>query len=244
MNRQNIRLYNGECIEVMKGIKDKTVDMVLCDLPYGTTVNKWDSIIPFDKLWEQYNRIVKDNGAILLFAQIPFATKLGASNLKDLRYEWIWKKDGATGFLNSKRAPMKNTENILVFYKKQPTYNPQGLIELKNPIKYKLNNGQNYRKATREYSVQRYTNYPKNLLSFNRDKDKVHPTQKPVALLEYLVRTYTNEGEVVLDNCMGSGSTGVACVKANRGFIGIERELDYFNIAKGRIEEQSKQNVI
>ena len=234
------KLYNGDCLEVMKNIKDKSIDMIFCDLPYGTTKNKWDSIISLPKLWEQYERIIKDNGAIVLFAQMPFSITLGNSNMKLLRYEWIWKKEAGTGFLNAKKMPLKNHENILVFYKKLPTYNPQ------------MREGKPYR-AVRNIPTSNYgkqvdivvTNndggrYPLTVLEFQRDKDKLHPTQKPVSLLQYLIKTYTNEGEIILDNCMGSGSTGVACMNTNRRFIGIEIDEKYFNIAKDRIENNIK----
>ena len=233
----DIQLYYGDCLEVMKDIPDKSIDMILCDLPYGTTQNKWDSIIPLEPLWEQYKRIIKDNGAIVLFAQTPFDKVLGASNLKMLKYEWIWNKISPTGHLNAKRMPMKKTENILVFYKKLPTYNPQGL-EYCPRIKKRSSKSvgsSNYGKHNDE-NFSEYKGYPTNLLEFMRESG-FHPTQKPVPLLEYLIKTYTNEGEIILDNTMGSGSTGVACINTNRKFIGIELEEKYFNIAKNRIEE-------
>lgn len=235
------KIFNMDCIEGMKILPDKSIDMILCDLPYGTTKNKWDTIIPFEPLWEQYKRIIKDNGAIVLFAQTPFDKVLGASNLKMLRYEWIWRKNKATGFLNSKKMPLKEHENILVFYKKLPIYNPQGLIKKVIPTINKGNRGimgstgTNYGKANKD-AIQEYENYPKDILDFNVVMKPIHPTQKPVELLEYLIKTYTNEGEVVLDNCMGSGSTGVACLNTNRKFIGIELDNKYFDIAKERIE--------
>lgn len=236
---QNIQLYQGDCLEVMKGIEDKSVDMILCDLPYGMTQNKWDSVIPFDKLWKQYERIIKDNGAIVLFAQTPFDKVLGSSNLKLLKYEWIWEKNKATGFLNSKKMPLKAHENILIFYKKLPVYNPQGLVKKEIPTINKGSRGRmsevsNYGVANKD-AVQEYENYPRDVLKFGVVMKPIHPTQKPVDLLEYLIKTYTNEGEVVLDNCMGSGSTGVACINTGRKFIGIEKDDTYFNVAKERI---------
>ena len=237
MKMENIQLYHGDCLDKMKNIPDKSIDMILCDLPYGTTQNKWDSIIPLEPLWEQYKRIIKDNGAIVLFAQTPFDKVLGASNLKMLKYEWIWNKISPTGHLNAKRMPMKKTENILVFYKKLPTYNPQGL-EYCPRIKKRSSKSvgsSNYGKHNDE-NFSEYKGYPTNLLEFMRESG-FHPTQKPVPLLEYLIKTYTNEGEIILDNTMGSGSTGVACINTNRKFIGIELEEKYFNIAKNRIEE-------
>ena len=276
-----IKLYNGDCLEVMKSIPSKSVDMVLCDLPYGTTQNKWDTIIPMndyininnkntekdefylqqflkglskkeiDKtwkenkqkgLWSHYNRIVKDNGAILLFAQTPFDKVLGYSNLKMLRYEWIWEKTTATGHLNAKKMPMKAHENILVFYKKLPVYNPQkttGHTPVHSYTKHQ-GDGSNYGKTATGISGGGSTErYPRSIQVFKTDKQKCswHPTQKPVALCEYFIKTYTNEGDTVLDNCMGSGTTGVACLNTNRNFIGIELDYENFNIAKKRISK-------
>lgn len=233
-------LCQGDCLEVMKDIPDKSIDMILCDLPYGTTQNKWDTIIPLDKLWEQYERVIKDNGAIALFAQAPFDKVLGVSNLKLLKYEWIWEKNRGTGHLNAKKMPMKAHENIMVFYKKLPTYNPQmregDPYVRKDCSKSKLNKG-NYGKTNESYTtVNNGGRYPVDCLQFKVVERTVHPTQKPVDLLEYLIKTYTNDGETVLDNCMGSGSTGVACINTNRKFIGIELDEKYFEIAKDRIE--------
>ena len=231
----DFKLYKGDCLEIMRVIPDKSVDMILCDLPYGTTRNKWDSIIPLEELWEHYERIIKDNGAIALFAQTPFDKVLGSSNLKLLRYEWIWKKTKATGHLNAKKMPLKEHENILIFYKNLPRYNPQGLIKKDIPtIRRGRNNGSNYGESSKD-ATQEYENYPKSVLEFASVGKTVHPTQKPVALLEYLIKTYTNEGELVLDNCMGSGSTGVACLNTNRKFMGIELDENYYNIACNRI---------
>ena len=232
----DFKLFKGDCLEIMKDIPDKSVDMILCDLPYGTTKNKWDSIISLDKLWEHYNRIIKDNGAIVLFAQTPFDKVLGVSNLKMLKYEWIWEKEQGTGFLNAKKMPLKNHENILIFYKKLPIYNPQmrkGKPYTLERNTFTPNYGKQVDMVRTENTGERY---PLTILKFKRDKEKLHPTQKPVALLEYLIKTYTNEGEIVLDNCMGSGSTGVACLNINRKFIGIEKDEEYFNIACNRIK--------
>lgn len=234
---ENIQLFQGDCLEIMKQIPDKSVDMVLCDLPYGTTKNKWDTVIDLDLLWKQYERVIKDNGAIVLFAQVPFNIRLGASNLKLLRYEWIWEKEQGTGHLNAKKMPLKAHENILVFYKKLPTYNPQMVGNEKRIVKRsgKKSKTTNYGDFI-EISESEYTGrFPKDILRFNKDNNKIHPTQKPVKLLEYLIKTYTNENEVVLDNCMGSGSTGVACLNTNRKFIGIELDKEYFEVAKNRI---------
>lgn len=230
-----INLYNGDCLELMKDIPEKSIDLILCDLPYGTTCNKWDTPINLESLWKEYERIIKDNGAIVLFAQTPFDKVLGASNIKLLKYEWIWEKEMGTGFLNAKKMPLKNHENILVFYKKPPIYNPQ----MREGKPYTIvqggesSNYGDYHRVTTENSGERY---PVSIIKFNRDKEKMHPTQKPVALCEYFIKTYTNEGATVLDNCMGSGTTGVACKNLNRDFIGIELDENYFKIAKERID--------
>ena len=239
---ENYKLYHGDCLEVMdklieEGIK---VDMILTDPPYGTTACKWDSIIPFDEMWERLNKLIKPNGAICLFSQTPFDKALGASNLKMLRYEWIWEKDAGTGFLNAKKMPMKNHENVLVFYKKLPNYNPQ--MREGKPYKsmYSHNNlrSENYGSAKEIEVKKEYKGrYPVSIIKFKRDSKKYHPTQKPVDLLEYLIKTYTNEGELILDFTMGSGSTGVASLNTNRKFIGIELDDSYYNIAFNRLKE-------
>ena len=235
-----INLLQGDCLELMKNVPDKSIDMVLCDLPYGTTRCKWDSIIPFEPLWEQYNRIIKDNGAIVLFSQMPFTAVLVMSNLKMFRYEWIAEKSMATGFLNAKRMPLKCHENICVFYKKLPTYNPQ--MTKGKPYNIKRRDcGAHYLGGIENIEIKNEgTRCPRDVLKdlwkpYCGEGKSFHPTQKPVPLLEYLIKTYTNEGETVLDNCMGSGSTGVACVNMNRNFIGIELDENYFKIAKERI---------
>ena len=238
-----IILKQGDCLELMKDIPDKSVDMIFCDLPYGTTNCKWDTPINLAKLWELYNRIIKDNGAILLFAQTPFDKVLGCSNLSMLRYEWIWEKTQATGHLNANKMPMKAHENILVFYKHLPIYNPQktnGHEPIHSYTKYisTQNNTEIYGRMNKEISGGGETDrFPRSVITFSSDKQTcyLHPTQKPVALLEYLIKTYSNENDTILDNCMGSGSTGVACVNTNRNFIGIELDTNYFNIAKERI---------
>lgn len=232
-----IEIKQGDCLELMKDIPDGSIDMILCDLPYGTTRNKWDSIIPLNPLWEQYERVIKDNGAIVLTAQTPFDKVLGVSNLKLLKYEWIWQKEAGTGFLNAKKMPLKDHENILVFYKKLPTYNPQMRTGFKPYTTTKGHHGTNYgadKGATTSSNGERY---PLTIMKFSRDANKLHPTQKPVALFEYLIKTYTNEGDLVLDNCMGSGTTAVACKNTNRNFIGFELDETYFNIAKERLNE-------
>lgn len=230
-----------DCFEGMTLLPDKSIDMILCDLPYGTTQNKWDSIINLELLWEQYCRIIKDNGAIVLTAQTPFDKILGCSNLKMLKYEWIWEKTTATGHLNAKKMPMKAHENVLVFYKNLPTYNPQktkGHSPVHSYSKHQ-EDGSNYGKTKVGISGGGSTErYPRSVQIFATDKQKeaLHPTQKPVALFEYLIKTYTNEGDIILDNCMGSGTTAVAALKNNRAFIGFETEEKYIEIANKRIE--------
>lgn len=241
----------------MKSLDDKSIDLILCDLPYGTTRNKWDSVIDLELLWEQYNRVIKDRGAILLFAQTPFDKVLGVSNLENLRYVIIWQKTAPTGFLNAKKMPMKAHENILVFYKKLPTYNPQMTQGHPRKVSSKKSRSNSANRST-EKSLKGESNYgvfandiegydsteryPLSVQVFakNQQKENYHPTQKPVALLEWLIKTYSNEGDLVLDNCMGSGSTGVACVNLNRNFIGMELTDQYFEIAKERIEKVVK----
>lgn len=218
----------------MNDIKDKSVDMILCDLPYGTTRNKWDSVIDLDRLWIHYQRIIKDDGCIALFSQTPFDKILGTSNLKMFKYEWIWEKTQGTGHLNAKKMPMKKHENILIFYKKLPTYNPQWEWGKPYVATYSTHSSNYGKQKDNVTTISDGRRYPTDIIKFQSEKG-LHPTQKPVPLLEYLIRTYTNENETVLDNCMGSGSTGVACVNTNRKFIGMELEEKYFQIAKDRI---------
>ncbi len=246
VNLNNIELWHGDCLELMKDIPNKSIDMILCDLPYGTTQNKWDSIIPFEPLWEGYNRVIKDNGCIVLFGSEPFTSQLICSNVKNFKYNWIWQKNKCTGFLNAKKQPLNDNETISVFYQKQCTYNPQmtkaekiyrrGLV-IRDKGK-NIQQSDNYGEQKSFYQVDNGLRYPKRIQYFNNNdtQNQYHPTQKPVPLLEYLIKTYTNENETVLDNCMGSGSTGVACKNLNRKFIGIELDENYFNIAKERIE--------
>lgn len=239
-----IELWHGDCLELMKDLPDGSVDMVLCDMPYGTTRNKWDKCIPLEKLWQEYKRVVKKNGAIVLFAQTPFDKVLGASNLDMLKYEWIWEKPQGTGHLHAKKMPMKSHENILVFYRQLPTYNPQwewGTPYTVTQSSHSTNYGKQKDLVT---TISDGRRYPKDVLRFGKaETDKhLHPTQKPVALLKYMIKTYTDSGDTVLDNCMGSGSTGVACVDTNRHFIGIELDDDYFNIAKQRIDMSVQLN--
>jgi DNA modification methylase len=248
--KKNI-IYHGDCLELMpKYIDDKSIDMIFCDLPYGTTKCRWDSIIDLNKLWDQYKRIIKDNGAILLFAQTPFDKVLGSSNLEMLRYEWIWEKTQATGHLNAKKMPMKAHENILVFYKKLPTYNPQKTSghERKVSKSYQRNIcikrreekwGDNYiyGKETTATDYDSTERYPRSVQKFPSDKQKskLHPTQKPLSLIEYMIKTYTNEGDLVLDNTCGSGTTGLACKNLNRNYIMMEKEYEFYKISTNRI---------
>lgn len=231
-----IQLLHGDCLELMKDIPDKSIDMILCDLPYGTTRNKWDCIIPLDRLWNEYDRIIKDNGVIALFSQMPFTAQLVCSNLRLFRYEWIWEKEMGSGHLNAKKMPLKIHENICIFYKKLPIYNPQMRIGFKPYTAKSGRQSSNYGDQVSVKTVSEGQRFPIDILKFSKDKKELyHPTQKPVSLLEYLIKTYTNEGDIVLDNCMGSGSTGVACVNLNRNFIGIELKQEYFDIANERI---------
>ena len=233
-----MNLMKGDCLEMMKLIPEGSVDMVLCDLPYGTTQNKWDAVIPFNQLWAEYRRVGKQNCAFVLTAQAPFDKVLGCSNLPMLKYEWIWQKESGTGHLNAKKAPMKDHENVLVFYAAPPTYNPQMRTGFKAYTAVQgAKKSENYGSQTGAVTVSDGSRYPLTTIRFDRDKGNVHPTQKPVALMEYLIRTYTNEGDTVLDNTMGSGTTGVAAVNTGRQFIGIERDDKYFAIAQKRIED-------
>lgn len=234
-----IKLLKGDCLELMKDIETGSIDAIICDLPYGITQSSWDVVIPFDKLWLQYNRIIKPNGAIVLFGNEPFSSALRMSNINNWKYEWIWDKKNKTGILNCKKRPLKQFENISIFYKTQCTYNPQmtkGKFRNKKITKKKVFDSY----GSLNIEVDNYNDkyYPSNILEFSNAgnmKDKQHPTQKPVELMEYLIKTYTNENETVLDNTMGSGSTGVACKNTNRNFIGIELDNNYFDIANQRI---------
>lgn len=241
------KIYNEECISGMERIPDHTVDLIICDLPYGTTRNKWNVMIPLDKLWVQYKRILKSRGVVLLFAQPPFSAALGMSNIEWFRYEWIWNKKHATGFLNAKSHPLKLHENILVFYRKPPTYNPQMVFGKTHWVsKRKAQGIRNYGKIEQTESYKSSFRYPTDILEYKKDKDAFHPTQKPVELIRYFIRTYTNEGDLVLDNCMGSGTTAVACIQENRHFIGFEMNEEYYNksierIAKAKDDESKSE---
>lgn len=249
----NVNLFNGDCLEIMEKIPDKSVNMVFADLPYGTTACKWDRLIPPESLWKQYRRIISDDGAIVLFGSEPFATKMRMNALDLFKYDWIWLKNTCSGFVHSKNMPLKNFEIISVFSKAsilhkshngiRMIYNPQGL-EKTEYIRYDgkrtMKNIYGKRPSNKDKIVQEFTNYPKMTLNFPNDEKNLHPTQKPVALLEYLIRTYTNAGMTVLDNCMGSGSTGVACLNTGRNFVGIEKDEEFFRIAEKRINESYK----
>lgn len=240
------KLYQGDCLKILPNIKEKSIQIILIDPPYGTTPLKWDNELNFDFLWKEYIRLLKDNGCICIFGQEPFSTKVRNSNLQDYRYDWYWIKERLTNVFQVKRRPGKIVENIMVFYPNQCVYNPQKTIHTGPKVTNKI--GKNARfsdtqggnKKPLEYHDDG-TRYPNQVLHFNRENSHtlVHPTQKPVSLLEYLIKTYTNENDIVLDNCMGSGSTGVACMNTHRRFIGIEKEEKYFNIAVSRIKEAS-----
>lgn len=239
-----MQLLHGDTIEEMAKLPDKSIDLILADLPYQVTQAKWDVLIPFDDLWREYKRVIKDNGAVVLFSQQPFTSQLVMSNPKMFRYEIIWNKVRTTGFLNANRMPLKQHENILIFYKKLPTYNPQ-MTEGGEPSHSRGKAGTAKNRVYGAFNATSDTPSTKSTLKFPTDiytlsnrvgKGQLHPTQKPVELLEWLIKTYSNAGDVVLDNTMGSGSTGVACVNTERDFIGIELDDNYFKIAKERIE--------
>ncbi len=243
ISNNNETLLLGDCLDEMQKLvyNGTIVDMILCDLPYGITQNKWDAIIPLDKLWECYKKLIKPNGCICLFGSEPFTSQLIMSNIKWFKYNWIWQKNRTTGFLNAKKQPMNDHETISVFYDKQCLYNPQMTKAEKLYKREKVrrkNEPNNYGKEKDYIAYETGLRYPKRIIYFNNNfvSKQVHPTQKPVDLCEYLIKTYTNEGDIVLDNCMGSGTTGVACKNIGRKFIGIENNEKYFNIAKERIE--------
>lgn len=227
-------LWNGDCLELMHDIPDGSVDMILCDLPYGTTQNKWDTVIPFDELWSHYWRLLKPNGVVVLTAAQPFTSALVMSQVEFFKYQWVWLKNRAVGHLNAKRMPMNAHEDVCVFSKGSIQYNPQDLIYRPRMNKRTSTKG-NYGEAGNS-NFSEYTNYPNTKLEFDSPQsDKFHPTQKPVALFEYLIKTYTNPGETVLDNCAGSGTTAIACMNTQRNYICIERDETYYERAKERI---------
>ena len=235
------KIYNEDCLEGMKRIPDGSVDMILCDLPYGLTASKWDAVIPNDLLWEQYERVIKENGAIVLFGNEPFSSHLRMSNIKSYRYDWKWDKVRGANFATVNRRPFNSFEDIMVFYKKQPTYNPQ--FWQGKPYEQK----QGYVGEGKQTGLSRKEvvtksdgrRYPLSIIRFSKENG-LHPTQKPVPLLEYLIKTYTNEGETVLDNCMGSGTTAIACMNTNRNYIGFELDEDYHKLSEKRISEHVK----
>lgn len=239
----DINLIHGDCLEYFHLIEDKSVDMILCDLPYGTTSCKWDTVIPFEPLWKEYERLIKPNGAIVLTASQPFTSALVMSNLKLFKYEWIWVKDKPNNFATANKIPMKYHENILVFYKRQPLYNKQlekrdgGGKRYKYAVNYENQQSEHLtlKNGTKYFDIE--TKNPSTVQKFStgRRQDLIHPTQKPVTLIEYLIKTYTNKGDFVLDNCMGSGTTGVACLNTGRKFLGIEIEGEYYDKAVERI---------
>jgi site-specific DNA-methyltransferase (adenine-specific) len=242
---ENGKLFCGDCLEVMPKLADKSIDMIFCDLPYGTTQCKWDSIIDLSKLWSEYERVIKDNGAIVLFSAQPFTSALVMSNPKLFKYDWTWQKPKGTGHLNAKKQPMRDKEDICVFYKKQCTYNPQ----MTEGMPYKEKSGWKGTEGYEGYGVDKRlgndnngVRYPKQVQQFGVvERGTLHPTQKPLALIEYMIKTYTNEGDLVLDNCAGSGTTAIACIKTNRKYILIEKDKKYCKIAKERIENEQEQ---
>jgi len=235
-----MKLIHGDCLEKMKDIPDGSVDMILTDPPYGTTACKWDSIIPLEPMWEQLKRVIKPNGAIVITASQPFTSILVSSQLSLYRHNWCWDKGYSTGFANANKMPMKGFEDVLVFYKKLPTYNPQGLKEIEPISKTRVMGGAGEvmgKNGTEGKPYEtKFTNYPDGFIYTKKEKN-LHPTGKPVALMEYLIKTYTNKNETVLDFTMGSGTTGIACVNTGRDFIGIEKESEYFKIAQRRIND-------
>ena len=245
----SVKLFKGDCLELMKDIPDESIDMILADMPFGMTANQWDSVIPLAPLFEQYQRIIKPHGAVLLFGMGKFGAQLimNAPKKMPYRYDWIWEKTAPVGFLNAKKMPLRAHENVYVFYKHLPTYHPQMRLGFK-PYKSHLNDpGQNYCRASGNYTprISAGDRFPIDVITFSNPNNKtVHPTQKPVDLLQYLIKTYTDEGMTVLDNTMGSGSTGVAAVSLNRNFIGMELDEDYFKIAKERIKKADRSTLV
>lgn len=245
----NVNLHLGDCLEAMRQLPDKSIDLIVCDPPYATTANEWDNIIDFNELWAQYERIIKDDRAIVLFGSGQFTHKLISSNEDLYRYKWIWYKTKRGNFVNAKNRPMTAYEEVMIFSKattangskNKMLYNPQGLIP-QTTVRH--DNGTRFgtmagkRPSHKETTISEYTNYPCDVLEFASEVSPEHPTQKPVPLIEYLIRTYSNEGDVVLDNCMGSGTTGVAAIRARRSFIGMELNEEYFKIAERRIENE------
>jgi site-specific DNA-methyltransferase (adenine-specific) len=248
-DKPNNYLWNGDCLELMKDIPDKSIDAIICDLPYGTTACKWDSVIDLDLMWIEYNRVIKERGVIVLFGSEPFSSELRVSNLKDYKYDWIWDKNIASNFASAKYVPMKEHENISVFYKKHPTYNPQKIEKseagkkrakyIDKPFELKEDNIYGtfgFIDKQKEHYRSPFFRYPRSIIKYNCERG-LHPTQKPLELLKYLVKTYTNENDWVLDNTCGSNTTGIACYDLNRNYIGIEKDTDIYKVAKKRVEE-------
>lgn len=247
---ENIKLYNGDCLELMKYIPEESIDMILCDLPYGTTVCKWDNVIPFEPLWEQYKRVIKKNGAIVLFGIEPFSSKLRMSNIEWFKYDWVWNHGRCANFAQAPYMALKSHETISIFSyggccktaKVRMSYYPQGTKCCNIKQKGKGHSDLRPSKKTQKDFIQTRTGYPKSVLKFSKEKSIFHPTQKPVALLEYLVKTYTNEGEMVLDNCAGSMSTVIACLNTSRNCTAIEKDKNYFNIGCERVKNHILEN--
>lgn len=245
MERFLNKVIEGDCLKVMPLIPDKSIDMILCDLPYGTTQNKWDIVIPFELLWKQYKRIIKNNGAILLFGQEPFSSFLRMSNIEQFKYDWIWEKSQSRGFLNAWKQPLRDFEIISVFYKNQPFYNPQLINKPEHNIRSKTirtkssNNYGNHNMDIHKNSTDK--SMPKQIIKFNNCQEYLHPTQKPLDLIIYLLNTHSNENDIVLDNCAGSGTTGEACLETGRNYVLIEKEKKYVDIINNRIEKFKEQ---
>lgn len=235
-------INNGDCLELMNGIPDKSIGMILADLPYGTTACSWDSIIDLDKLWLQYERIIKDNGVIVLTSKQPFTTKLINSNKNLFKYSLVWKKDNHDNPLMAKKRVLNITEDIVVFYKHQPTFNPQGVKKVNKITKQGRGKSLSQENDRENEYLQEFTNYPKNILEFKRDFPMMHPTQKPVALFEYLIKTYTDKGDLVLDNVSGSGTTAIASINTGRDYICIEKDKDYYKQSLKRVKEHKRKN--
>lgn len=239
------QIYLGDCLEIMKDIPDKSVDMILCDLPYGITGCKWDSVIPLESLWIQYKRIIKKGGTIVLTAVNPFAANLITTNYKWYRHEFVWQKSNHSNPLNAKHMPLRIHELVLIFSENPPKYYPQGLIEVNKITKQGIKVSENIRDAVREKEYfQKYSNYPKSIQYFKNQSNTVHSTQKPVKLFEWIIKTYSLEGDLVLDNCAGSGTTAIACLNTNRDYILIEKEQKYFDICKERIDKHVVQKTL
>ncbi|QIG67927.1 modification DNA-methylase protein [Rhizobium phage RHph_Y60] len=227
--------WNGDCLELMRGIPTGSVDMILCDLPYGTTQNKWDTVIPFEPLWREYWRVAKRNAAIVLTAAQPFTSALVMSQIDAFKYDWTWRKNQATNVFNAKKQPLRDKEDVLIFAHGTPLYNPQNLVHKPQPSRNSKTNSENWGTGKNGAYVQEFTNYPKQVLEFESVQRSIHPTQKPVALFEYLIRTYTSPGDTVLDNCAGSGTTAIAAINSDRGYICIEKDAEYYRRASERI---------